>query len=159
MEDYWPWQFLKAREISAKTKGTWSNIVMYGCSHSHVWMWDLDHKEGLALKTWCFQTVALEKTLESPLDSKKIKLVNPKRNQPWIFIGRTDAKSQAPILWPPDVKIWFIGKDLMLRNWEQEAKGTTEDEMVVLHHWLNGLEFEQSLGDSEGQGSLRCHSS
>ena len=79
MEDYWPWQFLKAREISAKTKGTWSNTVMYGCSHSHVWMWDLDHKEGLALKTWCFQTVALEKTLESPLDCKEIKPVHPKK--------------------------------------------------------------------------------
>ena len=100
--------------------------------------------------------VVLEKTLESPLDSKEIKPVNPKGNQPWTFIGRTDA--EAPILWPPDAKSWLIGKDPDAgKDWGQEEKGVTEDEMVGWHHRLNEHEFEQTLGDSEGQGSLaRC---
>ena len=117
-------------------------------------MWELDHKEGWALKNWCFLTVRLEKTLESPVDSKEIKSVNPKGNQSWIFIGRTDA--EAPILWPPDEKSQLIGKDRDAgKDWRQE-KGETEDEMVGWHHWFNGHEFEQTPGDNEGQGSLVC---
>ena len=120
-------------------------------------MWELDHKEGLALKNWCFWTVVLEKTLESPLDRKEIKPVNPKGNQPWIFIRRTDAEAEAPIFWPPDAKIWLLGKDPDARkNWGQEEKGTTEDEMVRWHHQFNGHKFEQTLGDGEGQESLAC---
>ena len=107
-----------------------------------------------------FWTVMLEKTLESPLDFKEIKLVNPKGNQSWIFIGRTDAEAEAPTLWPPDVKSQLIRKDSDAgKDWEQEEKGATEDEMVGWHHWLNGHEFEQTPGDSEGQGSLACCSS
>ena len=122
-------------------------------------MWELDHKEDWAPKNWCFWTVVLEKTLESPLDCKDIKLVNPKGNQSWIFIGRTDAEAETPTLWPPNGKNWFIGKDPDAeKNWKQE-KGTTEDEMVGWHHWLNEHEFEQTLEDGEGQGSLACCSS
>ena len=103
----------------------------YGFSSSHVWMWELDHKEGWVLKNWCFWTVVLEKTLESPLDCKEIQPVNPKGNQPWIFIGRTDAEAETPILWPPDEKTWLIGKDPDAgKDWGQKEKGTTEDEMV-----------------------------
>ena len=101
--------------------------------------------------------MGLEKTLESPLDSKEIKPVHPKGNQPWIFIGRTDAEAEAPIPWPPDAKSWLIGKDSDAeKNWRQEEKGVTEDEMVGWHHWLNGHEFQQAPGDGEGQGSLAC---
>ena len=115
-------------------------------------MWGLDHKEGWAPKNWCFWTVVLEKTLESPLDRKEIKLVNPKGNQPWIFIGRTDAEAEAPILWPPDVKNWLIRKDPDAgKDWRHEEKGMTEGEMVVWHHWLNGHEFEQALREGKGQ--------
>ena len=125
-------------------------------SSSHVQMWELDHKKGWAWKNWCFQTMVLEKTLESPLDSKEIKPVNPKRNQSWIFIGSTAAEAEAPILWPPDVKIRVIGKDPDAgKNWGQEEKRVTEDEMVE-YHWLNRREFEQTLGNGEGQGSLAC---
>ena len=102
----------------------------------------------------------LEKTLEGPLDSREIKPVNPKENQSWIFIGKSDAKAEAPILWPPDVKSWLIRKDPDARkDWRQEEKGETEDEMVGWHHWLNGHKFEPTLGDSEGQWSLVCCSS
>ena len=119
----------------------------------------LDHKESWVLKNWCFQTVVLQKTLESPLDSKEIKPVNPKRNQPWVFIERTDAEIEAPILWLPDVKNQLMGKDPDAgKDWGQEEKGVTEDEMVGWHHWLNGHEFSQTLGDSEGQGSQECYS-
>ena len=105
---------------------------------------------------WCFSVMVLEKTLESPLDTK-IKPVNPKGNHPWIFTGRADAKTEVLILWPPEVKSWLIGKDPDAgKNWRQEEKGTTEDEMVRWHHWLNGHEFEQALGDDKGQGSLAC---
>ena len=129
----------------------------YVFSSSHVWMWELDHKESWAPKNWCFWTVVLEKTLESPLDSKEIKPVNPKGNEPWIFIRRTDAEAEAPILWPPDAKSQLIRKDSDAgKDWGQEEKGMTEDEMVGWHHWLNGCEFEQTSGDSEGQGSLAC---
>ena len=129
----------------------------YGFSCSHVWMWELDHKEGWALKNWCFWTVVLEKTLESPLDCKEIQPVHPKGNQSWIFIGRTDAKAGAWILWPPDGKNWLIGKNPDAeKDWRQEEKGTTEDEIVGWHHWLDGYEFEQALGVGDGQGSLAC---
>ena len=107
-------------------------------------MWELDHKESWVPKNWCFWTVVLEKTLESPLDCKEIQPVNPKGNQSWIFIGRTDAEAEAPTLWPTDVKNWLIGKDPDPRkDRRQEEKGTTEDEMAGWHHWLNGHEFEQ----------------
>ena len=111
-------------------------------------------------KNWCFWTVVLEKTPESPLDCKEIKLVNPKRDQTWIFIGRTDTEVEAPILWPPDAKSRLIRKDPDAgKDWGQDEKGTTEDEAVGWHHQLNELEFEQTLGDGEGQGSLACCSS
>ena len=118
-------------------------------------MWELDHKKVWAPKNWSFWTAVLEKTLESPLDSKKIKPINPKGNQPWMFIGRTNAEAEAPVHWPPDVKSWLVGKDPSAgKDWRQEEKGVTEDQMVGWHHQLNGYEFEQTLGDSKGQGSL-----
>ena len=120
-------------------------------------MWELDHKEAWALKNWCFWTVMLENTLESPLDSKEIKPVNPKESQSWVFIGRTDAETEGPILWPPDGKSRLIGKDPDAgKDWRGEERGTTEDKMVGWHHWLNIYEFEQAPGDGEGQGSLWC---
>ena len=120
-----------------------------------VQMWELDHKEGQVPKNWCFQTVVPEKTLECPLEVKEIKQINPKGNQPWILIGRTDV--EAPTLRPPDVESWLIGKDPDARkDWGPEEKGTKEDEMVGWHHWLNGHEFEQTPGLGEGQGSLVC---
>ena len=120
-------------------------------------MWELDYKESWVLKNWCFWTVLLEKTLESPLECQKIKPVHPKGNQSWIFIGRTDAEAEAPILWPPDVKNWLTGKDPDAgKDWGQEEKGTTEDEIVGWHLQLNEHEFEQVLGVSDGQGSLAC---
>ena len=126
-------------------------------SSSHAWKRELDHKEGWMLKNWNFWIVVLQKTLESPLDCKEKKPVNPKGNQTWIFIGRTDAEAEASILWLPDAKNWLIGKDSDAgKDWGQEEKGMTEDEMVGGHQWLNGHEFEQTLGDSEGQGSLVC---
>ena len=119
----------------------------YGFSSSHVWIWELDHKESWVSKHWCFWTVVLEKTLESPLDCKEIQPVNPQGNQSWIFIGRTETEGETPILWPPDVKNWLIGKDLDAgKDWRQEEKGMTEYEIVGWHHWLDGHEFEQALG-------------
>ena len=114
----------------------------YGFSSSHVWMWELDYKESWTLKNWCFWTVVLEKTLESPLYYKEIQPVNPKGNQSWIFIGRTDSEAEPQILWPPDVKSWLVRKDPDAgKDWRQE-KGTTENEMDGWHHWRNGHEFE-----------------
>ena len=121
-------------------------------------MWELNHKESWVPKNWCFLTVVLEKTLESPLDSKEIKSVNPKGNQSWIFIGRTDA--EVPLFRPQDAKSQLIGKYTdAWKDWEQEEKRVTEDEMVGWHHQLNGHEFEQTPGDGKGQGSLACCSS
>ena len=129
----------------------------YGFSSSHVWMWDLDCEESWVLKNWCFWTVLLEKTLESPLDCKEIQPVHSKEDQSWVFIGRNDAKAETPILWPPHAKSWLIGKDPNAgRDWGQEEKGMTEDEMAGWHHWLNGHEFEQAVGVGDGQGSLSC---
>ena len=120
-------------------------------------MWELDYNGSWAPKNWCFCTVALEKTLESPLDCKEIKLANPIRNQPWIFIGRTDVERGTPILWPPDAKNAHIRKDLDAgKDWRQEKKGTTEDEVVRCPHQLNGREFEQALGAGDRQASLAC---
>ena len=118
-------------------------------------MWELDYKESGVPKNWCFWTVVLEKTLESPLDSKKIQQVHPKGTQSWIFIGRAEA--ETPILWPPDSKNGLIGKDSDAgKDWRQEEKGTTEDEMVGWHHRHDGHEFEKALGIGDGQGSLVC---
>ena len=143
---------LKSRDITLLTKDLVKAMFF---SSSHVCMWELDHKEGWVPKNWCFLIVVLEKTLESPLDCKEIKPVNPKGNQPWIFIGRTEA--EAPLLWSPDSKNQLSGKDPDAgKDWRQKEKGAAEDEMVGWHHRLSGHEFEQTLGDSEGQGSLAC---
>ena len=120
-------------------------------------MWEVDHKEGWAPKNWCFRIVVLEKTLESPLNSKEIKPNKPKEYQAWKFIGRMDTAAEAPILWLPDAKSKIIGKDPDSgKDWGQEEKGATEDEMVGWHHQLNGHKFEQTLGDNEKQVSLVC---
>ena len=124
---------------------------------SHVWMWEFDHKEGWTLKNWCIWTMVLEKTLEIPLDWKEIQPVNPKGNQSWVFIGRTDAETESPVLWPPDGKNWLSGKDPDTGgDWRQKEKGTKEDEMVGWHHQLDGHEFERAPGVGDGQRSLAC---
>ena len=143
-QEYW--------NVVPSSSPTWNNRLVQnweksassqGCgfSSSHVWMWELDHKESRVPKNWRFWTVVLEKTLERPLDCKEIQPVHPKGDQSWMFIGRSDAGAETPILWPPDAKSWLIWKDLDVgKDWRQE-KGTTEDEMVGWHHWLNGHEF------------------
>ena len=142
---YKPRQHIQKQKYYFTNKGLYSQS--YGFSSSHVWMWELDHKEGWALKNQWFWTVVLEKTLESPLDCKEIKPVNPKGNKSWIFIRKTDVEAETPILWPPDVKNWLIGKDPDAgKDWRQEEKGMIEDEMVGWHHWLNEHEFEQAPG-------------
>jgi len=119
-------------------------------------MWELNHKESLVLKNWCF-FVMLDKTLESPLDGKEIKPVNPKGNQSWVVIGRTDAEAETLILWPSDIKNWLLGKDSDAgKDWRQEEKGMIENEMVGWYHQLNGHEFEKTLGVGDGYGSLAC---
>ena len=120
-------------------------------------MRELDCEESWALKNWCFWTVLLEKTVESPLDCKEIQPVHSKRDQPGVFFGRTDAKTETLILWLPHAKSWLIGKGFDAgRDWGQEEKGMTKDEMVGCHQWLSGREFEQAPGDGNGQGSLEC---
>ena len=120
-------------------------------------MWKLECEESWAPKNWCFWTVVLEKILESPLDCKEIQQVHPKGDQSWVFIGRTDVEAETPILWPPHAKSWLIGKDSDAgRDWGQEEKGMTEDEMVGWHHQLKGHEFEWTLGVGDGQGGLAC---
>ena len=134
-----------------------SSSQSYGFPSSHVWMWELDYKESWAPKNWCFWTVVLEETLESPLVCKEIQPVNPKRSQSWIFIRRIDVEAETPILWPPDAKSWLIWKDPDAgKDWRQEQKGTTENEIVGWHHQLNGHEFEQAPGVGDGQASLVC---
>jgi len=129
----------------------------HGFSSSHVWMWELDYKQNWVPKNWCFWTVVLEKTLESPLDFKEIQPVNLKGNQSWIFIWRTDTAAETPILWPLDVKNWLIWKDPDAgKDWKWEEKGMREDEMVGWHHRLNGHESEQTPGVGDGQGGLAC---
>ena len=143
-----PRQHIKKQRHYFSSKGSFSQ----GCGFfsSHIRMWELHHKASWALKDWCFWFVALEKTLESPLDCKEIRPVNPQGNRSWIFIGRTDAEAETPILWPPGVKSWLIGKDPDARkDWRQE-KGLTEVEMVGWHHRLDGHEFEQSLWVIDG---------
>ena len=147
---------LKSRDI---TLPTGPSSQRYGFSSGDVWMWELDYKESWVLKNRCFWTVVLEKTLESPLDCKEIQPVSPKGNRPWIFIGGIEAEAEAPILWAPDAKNWLTEKNPDAgKDWGQE-KTATEDEMVGWPHRLNGHEFQQTLGDSEGQGSLACYSS
>ena len=120
-------------------------------------MWELDYKESWALKNWCFLTVVLEKTLESPLDYKVIQPAHPKGDQSWVFFGRNDANAETPVLWPPHVKNWLTGKDSDAgRDWGQEEKGMTEDETAGWHNRLDGREFEWTLGDGDGQGGLAC---
>ena len=129
----------------------------YGFSSGHVWMWELDCEESWVPKNWCFWTVVLEKTLESPLDTKEIQPVHPKGDQPWVFIERTDIEAETPILWPPDTESWLIGKDSNAgKDWGQEEKGTTEDEMIGWHHWLDGHGFGWTPGVGNGQGGLAC---
>ena len=143
-----PRQHIKKRHYFAN-KGPSSQG--YGFSS----MWELDYKESWAPKNWCFWTVVLEKILESPLDSKEIQPVHPKGNQSWIFIGRIDAEAETPILWPPDAKNWFIGKDPDAgKDWRQ--KGMTEDEMVGWHHRLDRHEFGWTLGVGDEHGGLAC---
>ena len=145
---------LKSRDITLPTKvhlvkAMVFPVLMYGCERWTIMMW--------APKNWCFWTVVLKKTLERPLDCKEIQPVHPKGNQSWIFIGTTDVEAETPILWPPDLKNWLIWKDPDYgKDWRQGEKGTTEDEMVGWHHWLDGHEFEQTLGVGGGQGGLVC---
>ena len=157
----WKESYDQPRQCIKKKRHHFSDKDLYkqssSFSSSHVWLWELDHKEDWVLKNWCFCTVVLEKTLESPLGSKEIKPMNPKGNQPWMFIGKTGAEAEVPTIWSFDGKSWLIGKNSDLgKDWEQEEKGMTEDEMVGWHHLLNAYEFGQTLGDGEGQGSLVC---
>ena len=143
-----PWQesYYQPRQRIKKQRYYFVNKVpsspSYSFTSGHVWMWELGYKESWALKNWCFWTVVLEKTLESPLHCKEIQPVHPKGNQSWVFIGRTDVEAETPILWPPDAKSWLFWKDSDIgKDWRQEEKEKTEDEMVGWHHWLNGHEF------------------
>ena len=150
-----PRQHIKKQRCYFVNKGPPSQG--YGFSSSHVWMWELDYKESWALKNWCFWTVVLEKTLESPLDCKEMQPVHPKGDQFWVFTGRTDAEAETPILWPPDAKSWLIWKEPDAgKAWRQDEKGMTEDEMVGWHHWLDGHGFGWTPGVGDGQGSLVC---
>ena len=157
-----PWKesYDKPRQNTEKQRHHFANKDPYGQSYgfssSCVCMWKLDHKEGWVTKNWCFWILVLEKTLESSLDCKAIKPVNPKGKHLWIFIGRTDA--EALRLQPLDVKSWLIGKDPDAgKDWGQGEKVVTDDEMAGYYHWLNGHEFEQPLWDSEGQGNVVCN--
>ena len=151
-----PDSILKSRDITNKGLSSQS----YGFSSSHIWMWELDYKETWALKNWCFWNTVLEKTLTGPLDWKEIQPVNPKGNQFLVFIGRTDVEAETPIFWPPDGKNWLTGEDPDAeKDWGQEKKRLTEDEMIGWYHQLNGHEFEQGLGVDDRQGSLACCSS
>ena len=146
-------QYIKKQSHYLANKGPSSQ--RYGFSSSHVWMWVLDYKENWRPKNWCFWNVVLEKTHESSLDCKEIQPVHPEWDKSWVFTGRTDA--EAPILWSPDAKSWLIGKDPDAgKDWGQEEKRTTEDEMGGWHHRLDGYEFEQALGVGDGQGGLVC---
>ena len=151
-----PRQHIKKKRCYFVNKGLISQG--YGFCSSHVRMWELDYKESWALKNWSFLTVVLEKTLESPLDCKEIQPVHPKGDKSWVSIGRTDVEAETPILWPFYVKSWLIGKDSDAgRDWGQEEKGMTEDEMAGWHHQLHGHEFECTPGVGDGQGSLAIH--
>ena len=140
----------------------WSDLAAaasqgYGFSCGHAWMWELDCEEGWVPKNWCFWTVVLEKTLESPLDCKEIEPVHSEGDQPWDFFGRNDAKAETPVLWLPHTKSWLFGKDSDAgRDWGQEEKGTTENEIAGWHHRLDGRESGWSPGVGVGQGGLAC---
>ena len=150
-----PRQHIKKHRHYFASKDPYSQ--RYGFSSSHVWMWELDYNKSWALKNLCFWTVVLEKTLESPLDCKEIQLVHPKGNQFWIVIGGTDAEAENPILRPLDVKNLLIGKDPDAgKDWKQEEKRMTKDEMIGWYHRLDGHEFEETPGVGDGQGSLAC---
>ena len=143
----------KSRDIANKGLSSQGS----GLSSGHVWMWELDCEESWVLKNWCFWTVMSEKTLESPLDFKEIQPVHSEGDEPWDFFGRNDAKAETPVLWPSHEKSWLIGKDSDAgRDWGQEEKGTTEDEMAGWHHWLDGRESEWTPGVGDGQGGLTC---
>ena len=147
---------LKTRDITLSTKVRLVKAMVFPV---YGWMWELDYEESWGPKNWCFWTEVLEKTLESPLDCKEIQPVHSKGDQSWVFIGRTDVEDETPILWPPDARDWLIWKDPDAgKDWGQEQKGVTEDEIVGWHHQLSGHTFEQTPGDSEGQGSLVCWS-
>ena len=152
----WPAFHIKKQRHYFANKGPSSQG--YGFSSGRVWMWELDCEEGWVPKYWCFWTVVLEKTLESPLDCKEIQPVHSEGDQLWDFFGRNDAKAETPVLWPPHAKSWLIGKDSDAgRDWGQEEKGTTEDGwMAGWHHWLNGRESEWTPGVGDGQGGLVC---
>ena len=146
---------LKSRDITLPKKFRLLKVMVF--FSGHVWMWELDCEESWAQKNWCFWTVVLEKTLESPLDCKEIQPLHPKGDQSWVFIGRTDVEAETPILWPPDAKSWLIGKDPDAgKDWWREEKRTTEDQMVGWHHWLNGHELGWTPGVGDGQGGLEC---
>ena len=146
---------LKNRDITLPTKVRLVKAMVF--SSSHVWMWELDYKESWAPKNWCFWTVMLEKTVESPLDCKEIQPVHPKRDQSWVFIGRTDVEAETPILRPPDAKNQLIRKDPDAgKDWRWEEKGTIEDKVVGWHHRLDGRGFGWTLGVGDGQGGLAC---
>ena len=148
-----PRQHIKKQRYHFTDEGPYNQS--YGLFSNQVGTWELDHKEGWSLKNWCFWAVALEKALESPLNSKEIKPVNPKGNQPWIFIGRTDAEANAPGVWQSDARNQIIGKDPDTgKDWRQEEKRVAKNEMVGWHHQLNGDEFEQTPGNGEEKGSL-----
>ena len=154
-----PRQYIKEQRHYFVNKGP-SSQGYYGFPSSHVWMWELDYTESWAQKNWCFRTVVLEKTLENPLDCKEIQLVHPKGDQSWVFIGGTDVEAETPILWPPDVESWFIWKDPDAgKDWGQEEKGMTEDEMVGSHHRLYEHGFGWTSGAGDGQRGLVCYSS
>ena len=148
-------QHIKKQRHYIADKGPSSQSYCF--SSSHVRVWALDHKESWAPKDSCFGTVVLEKTLESSLDCKEIQPVNPKGDQSWIFIGRTDTAAETPILWLSDAKNWLIVKDPTAgKDWRWEEKRMTENDMVGCHHWLDGHDFDQVLGVGDGQGGLAC---
>ena len=145
---------LKSKDITAN-KCPYSQS--YDFSSSYVWMWELDPKGCWVLNNWCFCIEVLKETLESPLDCKEIKPINPKGNRPWIFTGKTDAEAEVPILWSPDVKSWLTGKDPHIeKDWRQKEKRVTKDEMVRKHHRLNGHEYEQTQEERGEWRGLAC---
>ena len=158
-----PWKesYDQPRQHIKKQRHYFANKCPFGQGYSfssgHVWMWELDYKKSWALKNWCFWTAVLEKTLESPLDCKEIQPVHPKGHQSWVLFGRADVEAETPIVWPPEVKSWLIGKDPDAgKDWGQEEKGTTEDDMVEWHHRLSGHGFSWNPGVGDGQGGLAC---
>ena len=165
LEKHWTWAPWPYRWMTFQVLPHWAlqpflHPQQAFCSlqqYFKIWMWELDYKESWAPKNWCFWTVVLQKTLESPLDCKEIQPVHPKADQSWVFIGGTDVEAETPILWPPHAKSWLIWKDPDAgKDWGQEEKGTTEDEMVGWHHRLNGQAFGWTLGVGDGQGGLVC---